>query len=331
MALMEVIESVDNYPSQIIERIPEAGNGEIKWGAQLTVRDNQWAIFYRDGQAVEVFEGGRHVLTTQNIPVLTKFVTQFGYGEDSPFRSDVLFVQRKIFTDIKWGTSDPIVFRDPEFQMMRLRSFGACSVRVRDPLLFVNNLVGAQGFYDISEISGYLRQIISSSLAQILGSLVTSVLELPQKYLIIADAVRTRAQENLDLLGLELVQLVVNAINPPASVQELMDKKSGMAVIGDMQQFMQFQTATAIEKAAENTRGAASDGVGIGAGLGLGLVMPQAISGALGGSNPPSPGNQSGPEGSISERLKQLKGLLESELIDQNTYEEKRDEIIASL
>jgi membrane protease subunit (stomatin/prohibitin family) len=331
MPLMEVIESVDNYPSQMIERIPEAGDGEIKWGAQLTVRDNQWAIFYRDGRAMEVFEGGRHVLTTQNIPVLTKFVTQFGYGEDSPFRSDVLFVQRKIFTDIKWGTSDPIVFRDPEFQMMRLRSFGACSVRVRDPLLFVNNLVGAQGYYDISEISGYLRQIISSSLAQILGSLVTSVLELPQKYLIIADAVRTRAQENLDLLGLELVQLVVNAINPPASVQELMDKKSAMAVIGDMQQFMQFQTATAIEKAAENTGGAASDGVGIGAGLGLGLVMPQAITSALGGSNPQTSGNQSGAEGSISERLKQLKGLLESELIDQDTYEEKRDEIIASL
>ena len=100
MPLMEVLESVDNYPSQMIERIPEAGEGEIKWGAQLTVRDNQWAIFYRDGKAMEVFEGGRHVLTTQNIPVLTKFVTQFGYGEDSPFRADVLFVQRKIFTDI---------------------------------------------------------------------------------------------------------------------------------------------------------------------------------------------------------------------------------------
>jgi membrane protease subunit (stomatin/prohibitin family) len=331
MALMEVIESVANYPSQMIERIPEAGEGEIKWGAQLTVRDNQWAIFYRDGQAMEVFEGGRHVLTTQNIPVLTKFVTQFGYGEDSPFRSDVLFIQRKIFTDIKWGTSDPIVFRDPEFQLMRLRSFGACSVRVKDPLLFVNNLVGAQGFYDIGDISGYLRQIISSSLAQILGSLVTSILELPQKYLIIADAVRTRAQENLDLLGLELVQLVVNAINPPASVQELIDKKSGMAVLGDMQQFMLFQTATAIEKAAENTGGAASDGVGLGAGLGLGLVMPQAISSALGGGGPQRSANQSSAEGSISERLKQLKELLESELIDQGTYEEKRDEIIASL
>jgi len=328
MALMEIIESVDNYSSQIIERIPKSGEGEIKWGAQLTVRDNQWGIFYRDGQAMEVFEGGRHVLTTQNIPVLTKFVTQFGYGEDSPFRSDILFVQRKIFTDLKWGTSDPIVFRDPEFQMMRLRAFGSSSIRVRDPLLFVNNLVGAQGFYDISDISNYLRQIISSCLAQVLGTLVTSVLDLPQKYFVIADAVKTRVQEHLDLMGLQLVQLLVNAINPPASVQELIDKKSGMAVIGDMQQFMQFQTATAIEKAAENSGGAAGEGVGIGAGLGLGLIMPQAISSALMPGNPKSSGNHAG---SIPERLKQLKELLELELIDQVAYEEKRDAIISSL
>ena len=331
MPLMEVIESVDNYPSQMIERIPEPGEGEIKWGAQLTVRDNQWAVFYRDGQAMEVFEGGRHVLTTQNIPILSKLVTQFGYGEDSPFRADVLFIQRKVFTDIKWGTADPIVFRDPEFQMMRLRAFGTCAIKVSDPLLFINNLVGAQGVFDISEISGYLRQVVSSSLAQILGSLVNSVLDLPQKYLLIADAVRARSKETLDLLGLELVQFAVNAINPPSSVQELIDKKSSMAIIGDMQKFMQFQTATAIEKAAENTGGAAGDGVGIGAGLGLGLVMPQAITSAISGVNSESSSPQAGSTDSISDRLKELKELFEAELIDQETYEEKRDEIISSL
>ena len=331
MPLMEVLESVDNYPAQMIERIPEAGEGEIKWGAQLTVRDNQWAIFYRDGKAMEVFEGGRHVLTTQNIPVLTKFVTQFGYGEDSPFRADVLFVQRKIFTDIKWGTADPIVFRDPEFQMMRLRSNGTCAFRVQDPLLFVNNLVGAQSVYDISEIWGYLRQVVTSLLAQIIGSIATSFLELPQKYLMIADAVKTRSRETFDLLGLELVQFAVNGINPPASVQELIDKKSSMAIIGDMQRFMQFQTATAIEKAAENTGGAAGDGVGIGAGLGLGLVMPQAISSAISGANPMSSDAQTTSMPTVSDRLKQLKELLEADLIDQTTYEGKRDEIIQSL
>ena len=331
MPLMEVIESVDNYPSQMIERIPSAGEGEIKWGAQLTVRDNQWAIFYRDGQAMEVFEGGRYVLTTQNIPVLTKFVTQFGYGEDSPFRADVLFVQRKIFSDLKWGTADPIVFRDPDFQMMRLRAFGTSAIKVKDPLLFVNNLVGAQGYYDISEISGYLRQIVSSSIAQIIGTMVSSVLELPQKYLAIADAVRAKSKETLDLLGLELVQFAINAINPPAAVQEIIDKKSSMSIIGDMQRFMQFQTATALEKAAENSGGAAGDAAGIGAGLGLGLIMPQAIMGALGGSNPMQSGGNSTSGDSVSDRLKKLKGLLDEGLIDKETYEEKRDEIIASL
>jgi membrane protease subunit (stomatin/prohibitin family) len=191
--------------------------------------------------------------------------------------------------------------------------------------------VGAQSVYDISEIWGYLRQVVTSLLAQIIGSITTSVLELPQKYLMIADAVKTRSRETFDLLGLELVQFAVNGINPPASVQELIDKKSSMAIIGDMQRFMQFQTATAIEKAAENTGGAAGDGVGIGAGLGLGLVMPQAISSAISGANPMSSDAQTTSMPTASDRLKELKELLEADLIDQTTYEGKRDEIIQSL
>ena len=327
MPLMEVIESVSNYPGQIIERVPEGGEGELKWGAQLTVRDYQWAVFYRDGQALEVFEGGRHILTTQNIPVLTKLVTSFGYGEDSPFRSDVLFIQRKLFTNIKWGTSDPIVFRDPDFQLMRLRSYGTCAIRVADPILFVNNLVGAQERFDIADISDYVRQIIASSLAKTIGALVTSILELPNLYSDISSAVMVETDALLSQLGLEVSQIIVNSINPPDSVQEIIDKRTSMSVIGDMAKYLQFQTANALLVAAENSSGA-GEGVGLGAGLGLGLLMPQGINAALNSQVAAPPVNESI---SVTERLVILKGLIEQGLIDQATFERKRDEILSEI
>lgn len=328
MPLMEVIESVANYPGQIIERIPEGGDGELKWGAQLTVRDYQWAVFYRDGQALEVFESGRHILTTQNIPALTKFVTSFGYGEDSPFRSDVLFIQRKLFTNIKWGTSDPIVFRDPDFQLMRLRSYGTCAIRVTDPLVFVNNLVGAQERFDISDISDYVRQIIASTLAKTIGNLVSSILELPNLYSDIANAVTVETDALLSQLGLEVSQVIVNSINPPDSVQEIIDKRTSMSVIGDMTKYMQFQTANALEVAAENASGT-GEGVGLGAGIGLGLLMPQGISAAMTTQAAPAPVKAPGP--SLADRLSTLQGLLEQNLIDQATFERKRDEILSEI
>ncbi len=328
MPLMEVIESVANYPSQIIERVPEGGSGEIKYGAQLTVRDYQWAIFYRDGQAMAVFEGGRHVLTTQNIPILTKLVTQFGYGSDSPFRADVLFVERKIFPNIKWGTSDPIVFRDPDFQLMRLRAFGTCAIKVSDPLLFINNLVGARECFDISDISDYVRQIIASCLSRTIGSLVASIVELPQKYQIISEAVAIESRKTLELMGLEVVQVVVNSINPPDSVQEIIDKRTSMAVIGDMSRYMQFQTANALEIAAESSSGA-GDGVGIGAGLGLGLMMPPAISQSLASMDTASAARSSEP--SVADRLQTLNNLFEQGLIDEATFQSKRTEVLNAI
>ena len=149
---IEVIESKLSHSDEMIQRFPEYGTGEIKWGAQLTVTDGEWGVFFRDGKALEVFDSGRHVLTTQNIPVLTKFVTQFGYGPDSPFRSNVVFVSKTLFPDLKWGTADPIVFRDPEINFVRLRAFGSQSIRVKDPLLLLNNLVGRQGAFSTKKI-----------------------------------------------------------------------------------------------------------------------------------------------------------------------------------
>ena len=251
---IEVIESNLTYSDEMIQRFPEYGTGEIKWGAQLTVTEGEWGVFFRDGKALEVFDSGRHILTTQNIPVLTKFVTQFGYGPDSPFRSNVVFITKKLLPDLKWGTPDPIVFRDPEINFVRLRAFGSQSIRVKDPLLFINNLVGRQGAFSTKKVENYLRSIISSKLAEILGEINISIFDMPTKYSLISAKVKASALKEFENIGLELVDLLINAINPPKSVQEIMDKKSSMSIISDMNQYMQFQTATAIEDAANKLK-----------------------------------------------------------------------------
>ena len=135
--LMEVLEFLDNSGDIMVKRVPHDGPAEIKYGAQLTVRESQEAVFFRDGKSLDVFTAGRHVLKTQNIPKITKWVTSFGYGEDSPFRSEVYFVGKQLFPNLKWGTSEPILFRDSELKMIRIRSFGSYSIQVSDSLLFV--------------------------------------------------------------------------------------------------------------------------------------------------------------------------------------------------
>ena len=322
---IEVIESNLTFSNEIIQRFPEYGTGEIKWGSQLTVTDGEWAIFFRDGKALEVFDSGRHILTTQNIPALTKFVTSFGYGPDSPFRSNVVFVSKTLYPDFKWGTSDPIVFRDPEINLIRLRAFGTHSIRVSDPLLFINNLVGRQSVFSTSKIENYLKSIIVSKLAETLSETKLSIFDLPSQYSVIATKVKARALKEFENIGLELVDLLINAINPPKSVQEILDKRSSMSIISDMDQFMKFQTATAIEAAANN-QGSAGDGMGLGAGLGLGMILPQSMGKSLSTNDYPSSANDS-----LESKLKSLKSLYEQELLSEDEYKAKREKVLESI
>ena len=173
---MEVLEFLDNSGIVLVKRFPENGSLEIKWGSQLTVRESQDAIFFRDGKALDVFGAGRHVLKTQNIPVVGKWVTSFGYGPDSPFRAEVVFIGKQLFPNLKWGTKEPILFRDTELQMIRLRSYGSFSIQVQDSMLFVNKVVGTMGLYTSGVIEDYLRGIIISKLNVVLGKMLKSQL-----------------------------------------------------------------------------------------------------------------------------------------------------------
>jgi len=280
--------------------------------------------------ALEVFDSGRHVLTTQNIPVLTKFVTQFGYGPDSPFRSNVVFISKKLFPDLKWGTSDPIVFRDPEINIVRLRAYGSQSIRIKDPLLFLNNLVGRQGAFSTNKIENYLRSIITSKLPETLAATKTSIFDMASKYSLIAAKTKASCLKEYENIGIEIVDLLINAINPPKSVQEIMDKKSSMSVISDMNQYMQFQTATAIEDAANN-QGMAGDTAGMGAGLGLGMILPQAMMNSFNQQNTIQQNSSLSESGSLESKFKTLKSLHEQGILNDEEYNSKRLALLEQL
>ncbi|MEI6153906.1 MAG: SPFH domain-containing protein, partial [Deltaproteobacteria bacterium] len=226
--LMEVIEFLDDNGNTMVVRIPSDGQVEIKWGAQLTVRESQSAVFFRDGKAQMVFGAGRHVLKTQNIPGIAKFVTSFGYGPDSPFRAEVYFLNMKLFSNLKWGTKDPILFRDPELQMVRLRSHGMYSLQIKDPNLFLNRMVGTQNVFRDDDIHDYLRSIVTSRLINILGEQVKSIFDLPGYYDALGGVLKAVAADDFKACGLELVDFFINSISLPDDVQKVVDERTSM-------------------------------------------------------------------------------------------------------
>lgn len=290
MALMDLIEFVDEQGAEMAHRIPEQGSGEFKLGAQLIVRESQWAVFFRDGKAYDVFDTGRHTLTTMNIPLLTAALTAPLYG-DTPFRSEVYFVSKRTFTDLKWGTLEPIAFRDSEFKMIRLRSHGIYSFQIVDPKLFVVKIVGTRGIYTNAQIEDFLRGIIVGRLADILGETLDSVLDLPRYFDELGAGLKARIRDDFAQYGLTAVDFVINAISPPEEVQKRIDERSGMEAVGGMDRYFQFKAAQAIGDLARSGGGgaggtsdigtAATAGLGLGAGAGLGMMIPGMLQQAM--------------------------------------------------
>ena len=325
--LMEVIEFLDNSGNTMVKRMQNDGPAEIKWGAQLTVRESQEAVFFRDGKALDVFKPGRHVLETQNIPLIGKWVTSFGYGPDSPFRAEVYFVGKQLFPNLKWGTKEPILFKDTELKMIRIRSFGSFSIQIADSLLFINKIVGTKGTYRNEDIEDYLKSIVISRLTNILGDELKTVFDMPSSFDDISLAARIKLQTEFDGLGLYLHDFYINSISVPEDVQQVIDQRSGMSAIGNMDEFMKYKIALSLENASQNegaAGGAMGTGVGAGMGLGMGFMMPQMIQQSMMSS---MQGNNSEKE-SPMDKLKKLKELLDMGVISEDEFNQKKSKLM---
>lgn len=291
MAVLDLIQVADERSDEMVHRLPEHGSGEFRLGSQLVVRESQRAIFVRDGKALDTFGPGRHTLSTNNIPLLTGLIG-LPFGGTSPFTAEVFFVSMREFTDLKWGTPQPLLYRDAELSMVRLRAFGTYSMRVADPALFVGQVVGAQAAFTTGAIDEFLRTIIIGEFNDVLGEVSTSILDIQGMTREIADTVRTALGDDFSRLGLQMSTFQISAITPPEDVQKLIDERSGMAAIGDMSAYTKFKTARAIGDAAQNPGGSgdvAATGIGLGAGLGMGQAMAEAMrAGNAPASTPPA-------------------------------------------
>lgn len=278
---LEVLEWFDETGKELVHRVPEKGSGEIKFGAQLIIRESQAGIFFYKGKAVEVFGPGRHTLKTGNIPILTK-IAALPWALNSPLRAEVYFINIKVFTNLKWGTRDPVAFKDTELGLVRLRAFGVFNLQVIQPLLFINALVGTQGMYSTEEIEEYLNRVIVSRFNDYMGETIDSILNLPAKYDELSEGLVKKVQKDFNRFGLGLTHLYINSITPPPEVQQAIDDRTRMGVFNDMNKLMQMKAAMAMEKAAE-----AEGGAGNGMGMGMGLMMPAMFSQYFAGAGKP--------------------------------------------
>ena len=281
MALLQVIEWRDETGQEIVHRWPEAGPGNVSLGAQLTVRESQAAVFFRDGQALDVFGTGRHTLTSLNIPLLQTLVN-LPFGATTPFQAEVYFVNLRVMTNLKWGTSEPVLFRDKELDFVRLRAFGQYTLRVQDPQLFVNMVVGTEHVYTQTQVEEWLRTFIVTRFTDTMGQTLTTLLDLAQNYNELGVAVKSRVGEDMARYGLELIDLLMEAITPPEEVAQMLDQRAAMRGVGDMRTFLQFQTAKAIGEIPQAGGGEGGGVVAAGAGMGVGIGAGAAMGGAMG-------------------------------------------------
>lgn len=273
---IEVIEWTDMDQDQLVYRFPVKGK-EIKMGAQLTVRASQLAVFVNEGQIADVFQPGRYELTTQNLPILTK-LKAWKYGFNSPFKAEVYFVSTRQFTGQKWGTTRPVMMRDQDFGLLRLRAYGIFSYRVNNAGIFLRELFGTSGTFKTEDIKEQLMSMAVSSLSDLLAESRIPALDFSMHYDELSMEGRQKLQPKFNSYGFKLVSFTIENISLPEDVEKAMDKRTSMGVVGDLNDFTKYQTAEAIREAANNEGGGLA---GAGAGMGAGAAMAHSMMGSM--------------------------------------------------
>ena len=281
---IDVIEWKETSADTMVYRYDRNGK-EIMMGAQLTVRESQVAIMVNEGRIADVFQPGRYELSTQNMPIMTA-LQSWKYGFNSPFKAEVYFINTHQFLDQKWGTSNPIMMRDAEFGMVRLRAFGIYSFRVADPAAFLKEVFGTSAYMTVDGVTGQIKRTLVSGLSDAIAQSKIPALDLAANYDELSQYALQTLAPRISGLGLKLESFVIENISLPDEVEKAMDRRTSMGVVGDLNQYTQFQAAEAMREAANNPGGMAGMGVGMGAGMGMSAMMGQAMQSAAQGAAP---------------------------------------------
>ncbi len=269
---IEIIEWTDDSRDTMVYRFPTVGRA-IKYGAKLTVREGQAAVFIHEGQLADVFQPGLYMLETNNLPILTR-LQHWDHGFRSPFKSEIYFVNTTRFNDLKWGTKNPVIARDPEFGPVRLRAFGTYSMRVTDPGKFMQEIVGTDGEFTADEISFQLRNIIVQEFSRMIAASGIPVLDMAANTQQFGQIVAKAISPTVAAYGLTIPEFYIENISLPDEVEKMLDKRTSMGIVGDLDRFGQYAASEAMLNASNQAGGAgAAMGAGIGAGMGMGMAM----------------------------------------------------------
>lgn len=323
---VDVIQWTENTNGVLAYRYPMA-DMEIQYGAQLTVRDSQSALFVDEGKIADHFLPGLYKLTTQNIPVLTN-LRNWDKAFESPFKSDVIFFSHRLQLDRKWGTPNPITIRDAEFGVVRLRAFGMYSYKLSDPTLFYKEVSGTREVYTVDDLDGQLRNVMVAELTSIFANSKIPFLDMAANQGGLSNLIKAQMATVFSRYGLELDNLVVENISLPEDLQAILDKRISMNMVGDLNKYTQFQVAESIPIAASNEGGIAGVGAGLGAGLVMGQTMAQSISNSV--SNPAATQTPANIE-DITETIEKLHSLVGKGILTQEEFDAKKTELLKKL
>jgi membrane protease subunit (stomatin/prohibitin family) len=264
---IDVIAWTDDTRDTMVWRFERYGH-EIKYGAKLTVREGQAAVFVHEGQLADVFGPGLYELETNNMPIMTT-LQSWPYGFKSPFKSEIYFVSTTRFNDQKWGTKNPIMCRDPEFGPVRLRAFGTYSMRVTDPCLFIKEIVGTDGEFTTDEVNNQIRNVVVQEVSRVLAGSKIPVLDMAANTQDLGKLVAEAIKPTITAYGLSIPEFYIENVSLPEEVERVLDKRTSMGIVGDLHKYTQFSTAEAMTTAAANPNGGMGAGIGMGMGIGM--------------------------------------------------------------